>query len=122
MPHEPGHRNTSYKIVGTDEPYNGNVVMVGDLIYTTVGGGVEGNRQQVVSMGNGNTSQTQTQNDNPVTETFVSTTIYYRQDGTTVPAGADIHRHADGTEMSCVNEKDSNNINNNLYINILHHQ
>ena len=63
MPHKPGHNEIlSYKIVGTDEPYNGTyVLMVGDLIIQPlVGGGVEGNRQQVVSMGNGNTSQTQT--------------------------------------------------------------
>ena len=48
---------------------------------------------------NVNRNQTQAQN-NPVTRTFVSRVPYYRQsDGTTVPAGAELHEHADGTIM-----------------------
>ena len=103
MPHEPGHNgNTtqaSYRIVGTDRTYSGLVVMVGGHPYTTDGGTLQGNSQQLELVGNNNTSQTQTQNDNPVTRTFISRVLYYRQDGTTVPVGTEMHEHADGTIM-----------------------
>ena len=103
MPHEPGHNgNTtqaSYRIVGTDRTYSGLVVMVGGHPYTTDGGTLQGNSQQLELVGNNNTSQTQTQNDNPVTRTFISRVLYYRQDGTTVPVGTEMHEHANGTIM-----------------------
>ena len=103
MPHEPGHNgNTtqaSYRIVGTDRTYSGLVVMIGGHPYTTDGGTLQGNSQQLELVGNNNTSQTQTQNDNPVTRTFISRVLYYRQDGTTVPVGTEMHEHADGTIM-----------------------
>ena len=103
MPHEPGHNgNTtqaSYRIVGTDRTYSGLVVMVGGHPYTTDGGTLQGNSQQLELIGNNNTSQTQTQNDNPVTRTFISRVLYYRQDGTTVPVGTEMHEHANGTIM-----------------------
>jgi len=103
MPHEPGHNgNTtqaSYRIVGTDRTYSGLVVMIGGHPYTTDGGTLQGNSQQLELIGNNNTSQTQTQNDNPVTRTFISRVLYYRQDGTTVPVGTEMHEHADGTIM-----------------------
>ena len=103
MPHEPGHNgNTtqaSYRIVGTDRTYSGLVVMVGGHPYTTDGGTLQGNSQQLELIRNNNTSQTQTQNDNPVTRTFISRVLYYRQDGTTVPVGTEMHEHADGTIM-----------------------
>ena len=103
MPHEPGHNgNTtqaSYRIVGTERTYSGLVVMVGGHPYTTDGGTLQGNSQQLELVGNNNTSQTQTQNDNPVTRTFISRVLYYRQDGTTVPVGTEMHEHADGTIM-----------------------
>jgi len=103
MPHEPGHNgNTtqaSYRIVGTDRTYSGLVVMVGGHPYTTDGGTLQGNSQQLELVGNNNTSQTQTQNDNPVTRTFISRVLYYRQDGTTVPVGTEMHEHTNGTIM-----------------------
>jgi len=103
MPHEPGHNeNTtqaSYRIVGTDKTYNGLVVMIGGHPYTTDGGTLQGNSQQLELIRNNNTSQTETQNDNPVTRTFISRVLYYRQDGTTVPTGTEMHEHADGTIM-----------------------
>ena len=37
----------SYQIIGTKEPYNGKVIKIGDLFYTTQGGGIEGDRQQL---------------------------------------------------------------------------
>ena len=42
--------------------------------------------------------QNQTTN-NPVTRTFVSRVVYYRQDGSSVPVGSDLHEHQDGTIM-----------------------
>ena len=131
MPHIPGHTGdgivpgdveiqqnqtqASYKIVGTNEPYNGNVVMIGDLIYTTVGGGIEGDRQQVQRMGKGNNSTRGAYGDdlglddfspntgvnvnNPVTRTFISRVVYYRQNGSQVRVGSKLHQHKDGTIM-----------------------
>ena len=88
MPHEPGHNgNTtqaSYRIVGTERTYSGLVVMVGGHPYTTDGGTLQGNSEQLELIGNNNLSQTQTQNNNPVTRTFISRVVYYRQDGSSV--------------------------------------
>jgi len=100
MPHEPGHNGneTLYKVYGTDEPYSGKMVEIAGFMYSTVGGALEGNSYQLIPMEN-NISQTQTQNDNPVTRTFISRVLYYRQDGTTVPVGTEMHEHADGTIM-----------------------
>ena len=38
------------KIAGTSETYSGMVVKLGEFEYTTVGGGIEGNRQQLEPM------------------------------------------------------------------------
>ena len=114
MPHKPGHtnRNAAYKVYGTNEPYSGMTVEVGGYLYSTVGGALEGNSMQLIAtagsnsnvnmnqMSNVNTNQmSNTQNDNPVTRTFISRTTYYRQDGTPVPSGAELHQHQDGTIM-----------------------
>ena len=52
MPHEPGHttngNGAQYKIYGTNQNYNGNVVKVGDVFYTTTGNVLEGNSKQLV--------------------------------------------------------------------------
>jgi hypothetical protein len=46
----------------------------------------------------GNTSG----NNNPITQTFSAPTSprYYRSDGSTIPIGGPLHRHADGTIMT----------------------
>ena len=50
--------------------------------------------------GSGNMNQQRNQtSSNPVTRTFVSRVVYYRQDGTVVPSGSELHQHADGTIM-----------------------
>ena len=50
--------------------------------------------------GSGNMNQQRNQtSSNPVTRTFVSRVVYYRQDGTVVPSGSELHEHADGTIM-----------------------
>tara|TARA_Y100001937_G_C7031728_1_gene290430 strand:- start:283 stop:738 length:456 start_codon:yes stop_codon:yes gene_type:complete len=98
MPHEPGHL---YRIIGSKEPYNGRVIKIGDSLFTTVGGGIEGDRQEVESI---NTqTQTQTQNNNPVVRLFQapSTPRYRRSDNNQlVPIGANLHEHQDGTIMT----------------------
>ena len=98
------NRNAAYKVYGTNEPYSGMTVEVGGYLYSTVGGALEGNSMQLIatvgSNSNVNTNQmSNTQNDNPVTRTFISRVVYYRQDGTVVPSGSELHEHADGTIM-----------------------
>jgi|9_EtaG_2_1085328.scaffolds.fasta_scaffold28428_3 hypothetical protein len=116
MPHKPGHTNrntTSYKVYGTNENYSGMTVEVGGFLYSTMGGALEGDSMQLVATAgsnpNMNTNQIPNpQNQpaiqspgvqNPVTRTFVSRVTYYRQDGTSVPIGSNLHQHADGTIM-----------------------
>jgi hypothetical protein len=112
MPHEPGHNGntTSYKVYGTNENYSGLTVEIGGFMYSTVGGALEGNSLQLVA-GIGDSEQQPQMGtiegqtgvnpviSNPVTRTFVSRKTYYRQDGTPVPSGAELHQHQDGTIM-----------------------
>ena len=109
------------KIAGTNVAYTGMVVKLGEFEYTTVGGGIEGDRQQLEPLDtntpelnietNSNqnlpqdninpmpTSET-SDNTNPVTSTFNSTVVYYRAvSGNGVPIGTMMHRHQDGTIM-----------------------
>ena len=99
MPHTPGHNTAQYKIYGTDEPYSGMTVEIGGFMYSTVGGALEGNSMQLVANTPMNANPDMNQNNNPVTRTFVSRVTYYRQDGTPVAPGVDLHQHADGTIM-----------------------
>ena len=95
MPHGGPH----YKIVGTDTEYVGKVIMIAGEPFSTTGQTLEGNSQRLELM-DGSTSMNQTQNNtNPVTRTFVSRVMYYRQDGSEVPVGSDLHQHQDGTIM-----------------------
>ena len=102
MPHEPGHnveQNATYKVYGTNEDYSGLVVMVGGHPYSTVGGAYEGFSVQLYSPTDSvNTTPNQT-NTNPVIRTFISRRVYYRQDGSSVPVGSELHEHQDGTIM-----------------------
>lgn len=111
--------NTSgLKVYGTDKPYNGKTVNIGGHLYTTRGGALEGDSLQLYGNGSfgddlgfddldldrrngsGNMNQQRNQtSSNPVTRTFVSRVVYYRQDGTVVPSGSELHEHADGTIM-----------------------
>lgn len=108
MPHEPGHSDTTYIIVGTNEPYTGKVVKVGDKLYTTVGGAKEGFSKQVQTVQdstkkNANPVKTSvTQNQNPIIERFrVGNITYYNsQTGEIIPRGTELHRHRDGTIMT----------------------
>ena len=94
----------AYKIYGTNESYAGLVVgPIGGYMYTTRGGTLEGDSKQVyqekpTQMGP-EQNVTTTVDDNPVVRTFVSRVIYYRQDGTAVQPGANLHQHANGTIM-----------------------
>ena len=86
-----------YKIYGTGEMYSGLTVDVGGYMYTTEGGALEGDSVQLIAGGGSNPNINQ--NNNPVTRTFVSRVTYYRQDGTTVARGTNLHQHQDGTIM-----------------------
>ena len=123
MPHKNGHSG-QYVVAGTRVPYSGNVVMIGGEPFTTTGGGIEGNNQRLESIV-GTSQQTQQNNipsgfgddlglidfdankpptgrsntSNPVTRTFVSRVVYYRQNGSQVPIGSDLHEHQNGTIM-----------------------
>ena len=134
MPHEPGHNeemlsgtaqrtsgeNTTYKVYGTNEPYSGITVEVGGFLYSTVGGALEGDSMQLVSLDGGpivdpnqmpnvdvtvpNTSTPgNAQNNNPVVRTFrnrrdgSNRLEYLRLDGS--DAAMLLHEHMDGTIM-----------------------
>ena len=106
MPHEPGHTNSGYKVYGTNEPYRGRMVEIGGVMYSTVGGALEGNSLQLVRTSNASSTMrdtSQTQNDNPVTRLFTapSSPRYRRSDNNRlVPIGAKLHQHQDGTIMT----------------------
>tara|TARA_B100001094_G_scaffold130419_1_gene126256 strand:+ start:221 stop:799 length:579 start_codon:yes stop_codon:yes gene_type:complete len=103
------------KIAGTNVAYTGMVVKLGEFEYTTVGGGIEGDRQQLEPM-NTNTPQdivnpmstSETSNNpNPVVRTFRNRFQgpagvdriyeYIRTDGS--PGSMNLHEHQDGTIM-----------------------
>ena len=108
MPHEPGHTNEngnqleqSRKIAGTGQVYTGMVVKLGDFEYTTVGGGIEGDRQQLepIETSTNNLSPTPMSNGDVVT-TFVvgdgsvfGNASYFYFDGSAVPIGTELHHH-----------------------------
>tara|TARA_A100001391_G_scaffold74062_1_gene47900 strand:- start:229 stop:720 length:492 start_codon:yes stop_codon:yes gene_type:complete len=86
---------TQYKVYGTNEAYSGLTVEVGGYQYSTRGGALEGDSMQLVAVADSSPEV----NPNPVTRTFVSRVTYYREDGTPVPVGSNLHQHADGTIM-----------------------
>ena len=103
----------SYQIVGTKKPYNGKVIKIGDLFYTTQGGGIEGDRQQVEVLEAPSTSPSVITNNNldggqptpsdinrDVVTTFVvgensnfGRNTYYYSNGSIVPSGTPLHHH-----------------------------
>ena len=106
-----------YKIYGTNQPYYGRVVQIGNKFFTTEGGVLEGNSKELIksepSIGNSgedlvtlntqNNTPTQTSiDDNPVISTFFapSQPRYFRPNGTLVVVGAPLHQHQDGTIMT----------------------
>ena len=106
-----------YKVYGTNQPYAGRVLQIGNTMYTTSGGALEGHSKVVVAntsdsnSAGGEVSTPYVQPDggmaeinssNPITETFLApaTPRYYRPNGSLVPVGAPLHRHQDGTVMT----------------------
>ena len=93
----------TYKINGTNEPYTGRVIKIGDLFYTTQGGGIEGDRQQIVEDTTRNLSQENLApsilNEDVVTAFVVGDNTnygrgtYYYVDGTLVPRSTKLHHH-----------------------------
>jgi hypothetical protein len=104
----------AYKIYGTNQSYSGKVIKLGNKLYSTVGGALEGDSKEVIETQAGtgnsgnqlavmNSTQTAAQStDNPVTDLFnaPASPRYYKPNGAIVPIGAPLHRHADGTIMT----------------------
>jgi len=110
------------RIIGTNEVWNGLVVKLGDFEYTTVGGGIEGDRQQLEPIQDSTNDTVETRNnnlgtppdtlgsnsndENPVTDLFVRgdgssfDRVYYYSNGDMVENGVELHRHQDGTIMT----------------------
>ena len=111
MPHIPGHiddgvapngqnrTQASMKVYGTNEPYTGLTVEIGGYHYKTDEGTLQGDSLQLVPINNVRTQQQNQATTNPVTRTFVSRVVYYRQDGSAVPIGSDLHEHQQGQIM-----------------------
>ena len=114
-----------YKVYGTNQVYTGMVVNIGNKVYTTTGGTLEGNSVEVVpnTPGGGNqnveedlptmnpmnqSSSPAAGNNNPITRLFVyapgfyeGQPRYYRSDtGQEVELYSQLHEHADGTVMT----------------------
>ncbi len=58
-------------IAGTNQPYTGLVVKLGEFEYTTVGGGIEGDRQQLEPLGTNTNMDTDTSPNNNNINNFV---------------------------------------------------
>ena len=117
-----------YKVYGTNQVYTGMVVNIGNKVYTTTGGTLEGNSVEVVpnTPGGGNQNVEEdlptmspmnqpssgaaggAANTNPITRLFVyapgfyeGQPRYYRSDtGQEVELYSQLHEHADGTVMT----------------------
>ena len=96
----------TYQIVGTKEPYTGRVIKIGDQFYTTVGGGIEGDRQQVEAveaLGDSDTLPPVITSDDSVQDVVTAfavgdnsrfgRNIYYYANGSIVPNGTQLHHH-----------------------------
>ena len=122
MPHNNNiNQDHTFVLYGTEIPYTGRVIQIGDKYFTTQGGGIEGDREEVTIVlptegnignqlstinsqslsGTGNAS-----GDNPITDLFVRgdggqfDRVYYYSNGNLVPNGTPLHRHQDGTIMT----------------------
>ena len=91
----------SRKIAGTNQPYTGTVVKLGEFEYTTVGGGIEGDRQQLEPLDtNIDTSLNNGTNNGDVITPFVvgdgsafGNGTYFYSSGTQVSIGTELHHH-----------------------------
>ena len=99
------------KIAGTNEVYTGMVLKLGEFEYTTVGGGIEGNRQQLEPMDVSETSPPATNNNNTliseevdIVEDVVTPFVvgdgsifgngsYFYANGSMVLGGTELHHH-----------------------------
>ena len=123
-----------YTIYGTNEAYTGRVVNIGNRLFTTRGGALEGNSYEVIipttTGGNQNTEEDlptmnpsnqessagastnhgETMNYFVYSPEFYSHGPYYRTDnGQEVTLYSYLHTHADGTIMTGRNMSDSGN-------------
>ena len=97
------------KIAGTNQVYTGMVVKLGDFEYTTVGGGIEGDRQQLEPMDDSDTLPPVIVSNEPIGEDVVSEDVvtpfvvgdgsifgngaYFYSGGQQVPTGTELHHH-----------------------------
>ena len=97
------------KIAGTNQVYTGMVVKLGDFEYTTVGGGIEGYRQQLEPMDDSDTLPPVIVSNEPIGEDVVSEDVvtpfvvgdgsifgngtYFYSGGQQVPTGTELHHH-----------------------------
>ena len=91
----------NYEIAGTGRGYTGRIIKLGDQLYTTVGGGIEGDRQRLIETDNVSTTiiedlagvtDTVTTFISGDTSNFGQNTYYY-SDGSIVPSGTQLHYH-----------------------------
>tara|TARA_Y100000996_G_scaffold236640_1_gene185923 strand:- start:450 stop:920 length:471 start_codon:yes stop_codon:yes gene_type:complete len=88
------------KIAGTNQVYTGMVVKLGEFEYTTVGGGIEGDRQQLEPINTTLNSSSPSETLNDVVTPFVvgdgsmfGNGTYFYSNGTQVPTGTELHHH-----------------------------
>ena len=86
-------------IAGTNQPYTGMVVKLGEFEYTTVGGGIEGDRQQLEPVDTNTNMDTDTPAQDVVTPFIVGDGSqfgngnYFYFDGNQVSTGTELHHH-----------------------------
>ena len=102
----------NYKIYGTNQPYSGKVLNLGNRLYTTEGGALEGTSKEVVLSGGGNTNPEESlptmnpmsQQTNATNQDVVTTFIvgdnsqfgratYYYANGNRVLQNTKLHHH-----------------------------
>ena len=98
----------TYRIVGTKKPYTGRVIEIGGILFTTQGGGIEGDRQQVELAPATNIGNAQTQQEvkdivtpfivgvspgSPFFHPTFSRNTYFYDNGDRVPNGTRLHHH-----------------------------
>ena len=88
-----------YKVYGTNEPYDGMTVTIGDFEFTTLGGALEGNSLQLV-VDDTIPEEPEVDMSNDVVTTFVTgdgsifgNGSYFYADGSLVPIDTELHHH-----------------------------
>tara|TARA_Y100001937_G_scaffold68532_1_gene93623 strand:- start:339 stop:1022 length:684 start_codon:yes stop_codon:yes gene_type:complete len=107
MPHQPGHK---YIVDGTNQEYFGKVVKVGNDLFTTSGGTLEGNSYMVTEVQEVTDNESVTTDDtnvdkvtqftvgvghnHPMYHPIYSTQTYYFENSSVVQMNTPLHRHS----------------------------